>query len=428
MVFAMAFGPPLGLVVIQTPSLPQGSGRLWLVLLVVFIGLASALPALFYFLFERQRLGALQERFYRDVTRLDPSVETLTDAKALYGTALEEVYGRSDADEQRDAQSVALGVPLIISTLLIAMGWCLTLIPTGERLTTQLAQLASSGPQVLLQPSLTPLGFGFLGAYFFAVNLTFRRYVRADLGLKAYNHITVRLLVTYVLVWVTSTALSTASLPAAADAPLDRLMLVTAFGIGVFPEIALTIIQDLLGRAGRKILRLREEHPLTNLEGVTLYDQARLLEEGIENIENLAHHNLIDLILRTRIPTARLVDLVDQAILYLHLYRAGFGAQADPKTRLPDAIDTLRQAGIRTTTDLLSVYPNVPESLKPKTPDGLGVQGAGQASSGLDVIVKTLRDDAWMPYLDKWTERLNSGDQVWDLGRFLKVAVPSSNE
>ncbi len=40
-------------------------------------------------------------------------------------------------------------------------------------------------------------------------------------------------------------------------------------------------------------------------------------------MEGLAHHDLIELLLQTRIPAPRLVDWTDQAILYLHVGDAG---------------------------------------------------------------------------------------------------------
>jgi hypothetical protein len=45
------------------------------------------------------------------------------------------------------------------------------------------------------------------------------------------------------------------------------------------------------------------KNPITNLDGISAYDQARLLEEGIKNIENLAHSNFPEVLLRTRIPS-----------------------------------------------------------------------------------------------------------------------------
>ena len=56
---------------------------------------------------------------------------------------------------------------------------------------------------------------------------------------------------------------------------------------------------------------------LSDLDGLTVWDQARLLEEGIEDMHALATANLVDLLLGTRVPVNTLVDWVDQALLYL---------------------------------------------------------------------------------------------------------------
>ena len=47
--------------------------------------------------------------------------------------------------------------------------------------------------------------------------------------------------------------------------------------------------------------------------------RGRLVEEGIEDMQNLATANLVDVILHTRVPVGRLVDWLDQAYLALHL-------------------------------------------------------------------------------------------------------------
>ena len=69
----------------------------------------------------------------------------------------------------------------------------------------------------------------------------------------------------------------------------------------------------------------------------------RLFEEGIEDLHGLVTANLVDVILGTRIPVDRLVDWLDQALLYLHV-------PAESSKRLPR--DELRALGIRTATDL----------------------------------------------------------------------------
>jgi len=80
-----------------------------------------------------------------------------------------------------------------------------------------------------------------------------------------------------------------------------------------------------------------------------------VLDDGKENIENLPHHNLMELIARTRIPTPRLVSMIDQATMYLHL-----GLVIDTeheetnKNEKDDPRIILKWLGIRTVTDLIN--------------------------------------------------------------------------
>ena len=62
-------------------------------------------------------------------------------------------------------------------------------------------------------------------------------------------------------------------------------------------------------------------YPLDQLDGFNLWYEARLTEEGVEDMQNLTTMNLVDVILHTRVPPGRLVDWTDQAFLLIHLER-----------------------------------------------------------------------------------------------------------
>jgi hypothetical protein len=91
---------------------------------------------------------------------------------------------------------------------------------------------------------------------------------------------------------------------------------------------------------------LRPAYPLDVLEGMSIWYESQLLDLGVEDMQGLVTANLVDLLLRPQMPTARLVDWIDQSILLLHL--GGSEQVLAPK---------LRQRGIRTATDLLAVFP-----------------------------------------------------------------------
>ena len=337
------------------------------------IAVASVTPAAFFFLFTRQRLGLLRETFLRQVLFLDPAIRTKREADAKYGMLLAEVYGTGTG------YPFGLAMPVIVATLLITAGWLLATLPQPP---------GTPIPPATRQAVL----FGFLGAYFFAVNMTFRRYVRADLNPKAYSQVVVRLLTTAILAMVLSVIAGPAAGPGSAALPA---LCAAAFLTGIVPETAMAIVRQSVQRYGltaRIAPGTDEQHVVTVLDGINLYDRARLLEEGIENVENLAHAGLIELMLRTRIPTARLVDLYDQAILYLHL--------ATGDERPAGAWRRLRLCGIRTATDLVVAH----ERLKgePGYEGLLGLLGVEQSVPRLGVILSVLQDDEWMVYLRRW--------------------------
>ncbi len=377
-----------------------------------FISIAAILPALLYYLFGRQQIEKLRENFAREMVILDPHVHTLSEARTKYDPLLDSVYGAGNS-----SSPLAI-VLLVISTALLVMGWVMVFSPIG------LAPSTTGSLAVFITPNYTVFTLGFLGTYFFAVNMIFRRYVRADLTPKTYAYITVRLLITLVLVWAIS------AMPEFGGGKVIEAGLLTiAFVIGIFPETGLALIMD----RWKKITRMSgqdadDRFPLSDLEGMNLYDQARLLEEGIENMENLAHHNLVEMIARTRIPTPRLVDMFDQAILYLHLGLAvREKASTDPADKSgpagstenksmtgKDLLNQLKSYGIRTATDLI---------------DGMAKDGDYDPQTlekifdieRLKVIVAALKDDEWLDYVKNWRNASRRTNPITDPYKFYYI-------
>ena len=231
--------------------------------------------------------------------------------------------------------------------------------------------------------------------------MIYRRYVRADLTTKTYAYITMRLLVTLVLVWTVST------LPQfKTGSALETGLFVVAFIIGIFPETGMALIQDQF-KLITKQNHDKENYSLTQLDGMNLYDRARLLEEGIENIENLAHHNLMELIARTRIPTPRLVDMFDQAILYLHLGPETENENGQEKNgENNDPRNLLKSLGVRTATDLIKCRNEI-HAFKDD-------EKYKSIVSKLEVIVTALKDDEWLNYVQNWRSYSISQDKPFD--------------
>jgi hypothetical protein len=370
-----------------------------------FIALLASLPGLLYFQYERQQVTTLRDKFLREIMLLNPSVHTVEDAEIMYGSMVEEISGVVGASA-RQYFLLGAGRPIFLTTLLVTLGWLLIFLPIGAIEPAREAALYE-----FLAPAETAIGFTFLGTYFFALNLIFRRYARGDLTPKAYAHITVRILSSIILVWV----ISVVSNMVGGEGNASPVLLLVAFGVGIFPETGLVVLQDTLQKRSLKLAfsSLREQHPITRLEGVNLYDYVRLLEEGVENIENLAHYNLIELMLRSRLPTSRLVDLVDQAILYLHVWGA-LGEDTDNgwDRREDQALQILGSYGIRTATDLVRVVQVANEDEKEKLLRLLGPDKEDQPRR-LNLILLAIQDDEWLDYLLHWRELNRSHGRVY---------------
>jgi hypothetical protein len=359
---------------------------------LVFIATLTLLPALLFFVFDRVHLSTLRDDFVRHIIRFDPELESKRDVMAKYGPRMEEAYGTEGTSSRL---LPARRSPLLLATLVIALGWTLTLL--NPDLTVR--EGSSADLVSLFEPERSAVTFGFLGAYFYALGTIFRGYVRKDLLPKAYTHITVRIFLTIVLAWVLDLVTQGAD-----------VALVLAFVAGILPETAIRVVQNYL----RSVLQRRVElgaltdrHPLTNLDEIDIYDHARLLEEGVNNVEALAHHDVIDLMLQTRIPVPRLVDWVDQAILYLHV--GGYGDGKDGERRR--ALDSLGMYGIRTATDLEGA---VDAARKRGPHDGHGhepdpteslmliLPGSEGAPPRIRVILDVIDDEEWMHNLRYW--------------------------
>jgi hypothetical protein len=374
---------------------------------LMIIAVGALLPALMYFQFDRDKLAALRARWLRQVFRLDGQVHTVSDVRAKYGMQVDEIFrqqpGASTASVGVSSPSAGRLSPILVCTLVTAVGWSLILMnssPVGS----DVALLGvPGGDQIrsvsflhLFTPEPSTLMFGFLGAYFFGLQLVLRGYVRGDLRPKAYNGITVRVIITLILAWLLQ-----------AVAGEHAVTWALAFLTGIVPETAVQWIRDVLPDRPQSLKGQGASHnetdealdlvrgtaPLTDLEGVDLYDRARLADEGITNVQALAHHSLVDLMLNTRIPAARLVDWLDQAILYLHFA----GSTPEGKARLT----RLRLQGIRTATELISARDALPAASRAAAGRKM-LAIPNSPTPDLERLVTAMANDEWLAAVTRW--------------------------
>jgi hypothetical protein len=199
---------------------------------------------------------------------------------------------------------------------------------------------------IALIPERTPVYFAFLGAYFFSIQMLFRRFVLRDLGTNAYVALSLRIILAVIGTWVI-----VAGSKIIFDDPSENFLLILGFSIGVFPRVAWQFVQSAAKKTTGIVLEsFQTELPITDLDGLTVWHEARLEEEDIENIPNMATADLVELILQTPFPPGRIIDWVDQAILYTHL-----GPEVN-KNSSPSARERLRSHGVRTASSLIKAY------------------------------------------------------------------------
>ena len=290
-------------------------------------------------------------------------------ADNIYRQKFEAYYGRqitsSASDETYRVRSESL-FPVFLTTAVLAVGWAAVLWDT--RFVTD-----PSGPWDVLK-------YGFLGAYAFVTSMLIRRFFQSDLRPSAYATAVYRITLVLLIVTVLHQVLSEVA------AVAGRAELAIAFVVGFFPLVGLQALQRVTSRALRRFVPpVTSDYPLDQLDGFNLWYEARLTEEGVEDMQNLTTMNLVDVILHTRVPPGRLVDWTDQAFLLTHLEPVDRGEldqlrhedQPAAVGRAPlsgaRARLNLRRVGIRTATDLLKAFSveqdNGERTFRP--PDGL---------------------------------------------------------
>jgi hypothetical protein len=368
---------------------------------VAFIYMAVLLPASLFFLFiatrreslfnqyatSLDRLGLLRKRQLR-VAAMDarhyPLETSLMFARrvksyldrfsAVYGTLPAETVNSFIANTQGtdDAQTLNADavtgelfstfelktvLPVFGSSALIAMGWMMVLPPYPmPPLSETLSTLAKSyvGDEAwylwAAEPVLVPAAFAFLGAYFFSLQMLIKRFTRRDLGPNAYNAVSMRIILATLGVWVAAQWFHLAD-----NVPTGHgTIFILSFAVGAFPLIIWQLVANVLKRLPGAFLALPNlagTQPLSRVDGLSVWHEARLDEEDIENVPNLATADIVELMLNTKIAPNRIIDWIDQSMLLMVLPPA-------PKEGAQNAQNwigtVLRNNGIRTASALVA--------------------------------------------------------------------------
>ena len=273
---------------------------------------------------ERDRILAVARRNARRDYILPVSFATLT---ALLGTILL-VYG----PHMIDPVFTEIKINIVTSGPFVGAGFC----ADGFGITNCEFKMK------MLQ-SLQVSVMAFIGAYIWSITYIMRRLNVIDLDANTYYSVGIRIIMSNFLALVLYLALEdeiTSTVP--------NWIPAIAFVAGWFPRRIFKFLKERVFT----ILDMRQVEarplPLEVIQGMQLFHRTRLSEAGIDDAQNLANTNLLELLIRTPFNPRLLIDWISQAKLYL-LFR--------------DRIFMLREMRIRTIFDFQQVMSD-PESEK----------------------------------------------------------------
>lgn len=183
------------------------------------------------------------------------------------------------------------------------------------------------------QQSLLVMSMSFIGAYIWSAQNIFRRLVTIDLPPGAYYNVGIRIIFSVLVALMLHHFL--AAIPG--KDYTEDLLPVMAFLTGMFPERAIHYLKEKIPIFSDSVKGKADALPLEMIEGINTLHKIRLAEVGIDNAQNLAVANLVELIVRTPFRTKQLIDWIAQAKLYISF---------------TNHLDKLREFGIRNIFDL----------------------------------------------------------------------------
>lgn len=229
-------------------------------------------------------------------------------------------------------------LPLILVTIAMVVGWVLFFFSGGPDAMWKLADSRNISNFFVDLQNVHPVIFGFLGAFFFSLRTLTHRFFTADLKASVFMHIAVHIWIVMILTLVLSVVWTTIS---SQESGPEWGLLAICFIAGIIPEVALDLIQKTCKTfLGRFRVVSDTDMPLTKIQGLNVWHQARLAEEGIDNVQNLAESDITSLLANTRLGVTRLLDWIDQALLCIHV---------------GEDFDRYCKAGIHTATEFNSV-------------------------------------------------------------------------
>ncbi|MDY6981087.1 MAG: hypothetical protein SV201_14520 [Pseudomonadota bacterium] len=316
--------------------------------LIAVLVIAGFIPAT-AFSFYQFRLPKKQEEYEEIVSRLGKN-NGEGNSSTIYSPNIKNEYDPKDY-----VVPVSLAtVVCILCAIVVVMGARFVETPEGMRISLILMGPAVAegleDPQTISQLNgMLIIAMAFMGGYIWTIQNLLRRLATIDLPPSTYYNIAIRIMMAVFVAlllyyFFRPGAKTVADALSADEIPRNmEYLTVLAFFAGMFPQRALQWLQEHLRLPWRHEEKGADPLPINMIQGAGVFQRLRLAEVGIDNSQNLASANLVELLLRTPFNPRQLIDWIAQAKLYIYF-------KSD--------VMKLRKYGIRTAFDLITVGTN----------------------------------------------------------------------
>jgi hypothetical protein len=167
-----------------------------------------------------------------------------------------------------------------------------------------------------------PVVFAFVGVYLFNLGAMIRRLYLSDLTEHVFWGALNRLLLTIGTAVVVATGFKLGASDANSQAGFIASTVgsdAAFFAIGFLANAFLQFVLQAGLRIGKVNRSNTEDMPPQLVRGINIWKEYRLEEEGIEDVQNLATADVIELAIKTHYPIRTLIDWIDQAVIISRL-------------------------------------------------------------------------------------------------------------
>jgi hypothetical protein len=254
------------------------------------------------------------------------------------------------------------------------------------------------------------------GAWIYSFHLIFRRFLAYDLTPSVYIFTFNRFVLAYAISSIVALGVGTFSTEAGVPFNVNIAMVsIITFFIGFFPERGVDWITATAQKALKQQGGISKEKRLAEIEGLSIWHQGRLKQEGIENVQNLAMADVPGLIIRTPFTVTQIVDWVDQAILLRHTSETQFEAL--------EKVGVICASDVLTTTDTSKDLNELADATGLKKGELKVLARTLQSALNIKLVI----DFRWQSGLDKAKmEEVATRDASDDL--FVEMEIPRGQE